>query len=108
MVYSAPTDMRKGVHSLVNLIMGELGRDPRCNDAFVFVGKRRDRLKVVMWSPQGFWLCQHRLESGRFRLPEVVRKDGQVCAVALSAFEWQALLEGVIVEKYKRLPRFSS
>ena len=106
MLYSAPMDMRKGINSLVDIILGELGRDPRCNDAFVFIGKRRDRLKVVAWSAQGYWLCQHRLEKGRFRLPTVVRKDGQVCAVALSSLQWQALLEGVIIEKQRRLPRF--
>ena len=107
MLYGAPMDMRKGVNSLVDIIQGELGRDPRSDDAFVFIGKRCDRLKIVVWSHQGYWLCQHRLERGRFRLPTVVRKDGQVCAVALSALQWQALLEGVVIQKHKRLPRFS-
>ena len=106
-VYAGTMDMRKGLDSLSAVVHGELGRDPACGEAFVFVGKRRDRLKVLIWKRGGFWLCQHRLERGRFRIPEVRRADGRVCAVALSELEWQMLLEGVIVERSRRLPRFS-
>ncbi|MDA3961716.1 MAG: IS66 family insertion sequence element accessory protein TnpB [Planctomycetota bacterium] len=105
-IYAGAMDMRKGMDSLAAVVAAELGRDPGCGEAFVFVGKRRDRLKVLIWKRGGYWLCNHRLERGRFRIPELRRSDGTVCAVMLSLLEWQMLLEGVVVEKSRRLPRF--
>lgn len=105
-LYAAPMDMRKGIDSLAAVIQGELQRDPGCGEAFVFVGKRCDRLKVLVWKPGGFWLCQCRLERGRFRIPAVRRSNGSACAVQLSEVEWQCLLSGVIVERSRRLPRY--
>jgi transposase len=107
-IYAGVMDMRKGIDSLAGVVAAELGRDPSCGEAFVFVGKRRDRLKVLIWKRGGYWLCQHRLERGRFRIPELRRSDGRVCAVALSLLEWQMLLEGVVVERSRRLPRFQA
>lgn len=105
-IYAAAMDMRKGIDSLAAVVQGELGRDPASGEAFVFVGKRYDRLKVLIWKPGGFWLCQCRLERGRFRIPQVRRSNGQVCAVRLSEVEWRCLLEGVVVEKARRLKRY--
>lgn len=105
-LYAAAMDMRKGIDSLSAVVQGELGRDPGCGEAFVFVGKRLDRLKVLIWKPGGFWLCQCRLERGRFRIPTVRRSNGRVCAVALTEVEWQCLIAGVVVERSRRLPRY--
>lgn len=107
LIYSAPMDMRKGIDTLSAVVLGELGRAPDSGEAFVFIGKRLDRLKVLVWKQHGFWLCQHRLERGRFRLPEVRRSDGRVCAVQLTELEWRLLLDGVVVQQSRRLPRFS-
>lgn len=108
LIYSAPMDMRKGIDTLAAVVLGELGLNPDSGEAFVFVGKRLDRLKVLVWKTHGYWLCQHRLERGRFRLPEVRRSDGRVCAVRLTELEWRLLLEGVIVQQSSRLPRYGS
>jgi transposase len=105
-LYAAPMDMRKGIDSLAAVVAGELGRDPANGEAFVFVGKRFDRLKVLLWKPHGFWLCQCRLEQGRFRIPSVRRSDGRVCAVQLSEMEWQCLLDGIVIQRSRRLRRF--
>ena len=105
-IYSAPMDMRKGIDTLAAVVLGELGRMPDSGEAFVFIGKRRDRLKILLWKKNGYWLCQHRLERGRFRLPEVRRGDGRVCAVQLTELEWRLLLEGMIIERARHLPRF--
>lgn len=107
-VYAAPMDMRKGIDTLAAVVQGELGRNPWSGEAFVFVGKRGDRLKVLLGQPQGVWLCQYRLERGRFRIPHAQRRDGRVCTVELSLSEWHALLEGLVVQRSRRLPRFNS
>ena len=60
------TDMRKSYDTLAALVADALGSDPYSGDVFVFVGKRRDRVKILVWEVSGFWLCSKRLERGTF------------------------------------------
>jgi transposase len=87
------TDMRRGIDSLSAMIGGSLGGDPYAGDCFVFVGRDRRRLKVLVWEDGGFWLCLKRLEAGSFALPE----PGAACTLALSPAQMHALLEGMDV-----------
>ena len=45
----AATDMRKSFDSLAGLIQQQLGQDPLSGDLFVFLNKRRDRVKLLIW-----------------------------------------------------------
>ena len=99
-----PTDMRKGFDSLAALVRDHLGHDPLSGHLFLFVGRSRDRLKILYWDADGFALWYKRLEVGTFRLP--VLKAGQA-KVELKASELAMLLEGIDLGSVKRLPRFS-
>ncbi len=66
---TAPADMRKGFDSLAALVRDHLGRDPMARDLFLFVGRAKDRLKLLYWDGDGFALWYKRLEEGTFRLP---------------------------------------
>lgn len=101
-----PVDMRKSFDGLSALVITGLGCDPRSGDAFVFVGKRGNLLKMLIWDRDGFWCCAKRLARGRFRLPRLSGADGSLCAVGLSPSDWELLLEGVVVERSRRLPRW--
>lgn len=100
-------DMRKSFDGLATVVLGSLGRDPHCGDAFVFIGKRHDRLKLLCWDGDGFWVCAKRLTNGRFSFPTITRSDGRPSSVELSASEWQLLLDGIIVRNRVVLPRAS-
>lgn len=65
----AATDMRKSFNGLADLVQGQLGVDPMSGDAFVFVNRRRTRLKVLMWSDAGFWVCALRVSHRCLSLP---------------------------------------
>ena len=69
LVARAPVDMRKSFDTLAALVRGQLGQDPMNGDAYLFIGKRRDRAKILLWHGGGFWLCHRRPGRGRFRLP---------------------------------------
>ena len=105
-LYSKPMDMRKGVHSLIAVVQGELGRDATSGDAFVFINRTRKILKVLVAKQQGFWLCQHRLTQGTFQMRTAQRSNGSAIAIVLSTVEWQALLDGVVLKQTQQLRRY--
>ena len=68
-VATGPVDLRKGFDSLAVLTRRVLREDPHSGHLFVFINRRCDRAKILVWDHSGFWLLFKRLERGRF--PEV-------------------------------------
>ena len=63
------TDMRKSINGLTLLVQKSFGLDPFSDALFVFCNKRRDRIKILEWDEDGFWLYFKRLERGKLRWP---------------------------------------
>lgn len=95
-------DMRKGFDSLAGLVRDFLGQDPLSGHLFLFVGRARDRLKILYWDTDGFALWYKRLEEGTYRLP-VARGDQH--GVELKASELAMLLEGIDLKSIRRMKR---
>lgn len=85
----APTDMRKGVDTLCGVVRDELGRDPLSGEVFVFIGARRDRIKLLLYEHGGYVLWYKRLERGTLELPH---GDG---ALRMSWQQLVLMIEGV-------------
>jgi transposase len=64
---SGYTDMRKQINGLVAIVESSFKLDPFDNALFVFCNKSRNRIKILEWDGDGFWLYFKRLEKGRFR-----------------------------------------
>ena len=62
-----PADFRCGIDGLAALCKKSLGQDPFAGTVFVFRNRRATSIKALVYDGQGFWLCQKRLSSGRFR-----------------------------------------
>jgi len=101
---TASTDMRKGFDSLAALVREGLGYDPLSGHLFLFVGRHKDRLKLLYWDKDGFALWYKRLEEGTFRLP-AAKKVG--ASVELKASELAMLLAGIDLTSIKRRKRFA-
>jgi transposase len=86
-----PTDFRKGIDGLARVCQEALGADPFSGCLFVFRNRRGTALKILVYDAQGFWLCQKRLSTGRFRFWPV-RTTG--AARRVEAHELQVLLAG--------------
>ncbi|MCA3703913.1 MAG: IS66 family insertion sequence element accessory protein TnpB [Tagaea sp.] len=84
------TDMRKGFDGLARLVSERLAGDAFGGGAYVFRGRRGDRIKVLWWDGQGLCLFAKRLERGRFVWPSA--KDG---SVVLTPAQLAMLLEGI-------------
>jgi transposase len=100
---TTPTDMRKGFDSLAALVRESLGQDPLTGHLFLFVGRHKDRIKILYWDRDGFAVWYKRLEEGTFRLPSL-KKVGT--SVELKASELAMLLAGIDLTSIRRRKRF--
>jgi len=66
------TDMRKAINGLASVVEYCFQLDPFDEALFVFCNKSRDRLKILEWDGDGFWLHFKRLEKGRFKWPTML------------------------------------
>lgn len=85
------TDMRKQIDGLAALVVDVLEADPFSSHVFVFCNRGRDKLKILFWHTNGFWLWYRRLERERFWWPSA-QSEGPV---KLSVRELAWLLEGL-------------
>jgi transposase len=86
------TDMRKSIDGLAGEVADVLGADPFSSHLFVFCNRGRDKLKILFWQRNGFWLWYRRLERERFVWPQP--SPGQA-AVEISARQLAWLLDGL-------------
>ena len=63
------TDMRKSIDGLAAIIQQHYQLDLFNSSAFLFCGRRRNRLKVLLWEDDGFLLLYKRLENGKINWP---------------------------------------
>lgn len=63
------TDLRKSIDGLAALVKEEFELDPFSPCLFVFCNRQRDKLKILQWEHNGFWLHYRRLERGKFQWP---------------------------------------
>lgn len=86
-----PVDFRKAHDGLVTIVREQLRDDPFGGDLFVFFNRRRDRIKILVWDSNGFWLHYKRLERGTFESLSV----GDAARVEIDRAQLSMLLEGV-------------
>ena len=67
-IASQPTDMRRGFDGLQGQVANVLQQDLFSGHLFLFVNRRRDRLKILYWDLDGLAIWYKRLESGTFWL----------------------------------------
>ena len=90
------TDMRKNIDGLAALVSAVYDLDPFSDSMFVFCGKSKDRLKILHWDRNGFWLYCRRLESGKFRWPTCV-EEASTLLIDRRQLNW--LLDGLALEQ---------
>ena len=105
-----PTDMRKSFDGLQGLVHQYLGQDPLSGHLFLFLNRRRDRLKLLWWDRDGLVIFYKRLEAGTFQ-----QLNPAVCAgprsgeagIELSATELGLLLSGIDLASARRRKRYA-
>lgn len=104
-LHVAPTDMRKSFDGLTGLVRSVFQADPLEGDWFLFLNRRRDRIKILYWDRDGMALWYKRLSRGTF---ERLRSATADTPLELDATQLALLLSGVTIESARRRPRFSA
>lgn len=102
-LYSEPTDMRKSFDGLSGIVINELNGNPLSGDVYIFINRRRDRIKLLIWDRNGFWLLYKRLEQGRFQ--RLFFKDSQGAYITYESLVM--LLEGIDLNSIKKRKRYA-
>ena len=89
------TDLRKSIDGLAALVSQVFELDLFSNSLFVFCNRGRDKLKILVWDTNGFWLYYRRLERGRFRWPQ--QAGAQTLSISRRQLQW--LLDGLTLEQ---------
>lgn len=92
-VHREAVDFRKSINGLAALVEQGLGLDPFAAALYVFANARRNRVKILGWETNGFWLFMKRLEVDRFVWP---RADQPVIELSIEQLHW--LLDGIDLE----------
>jgi transposase len=75
----------------------ELELDPFQPELFVFVGKKKDRIRLLYWDGTGFAMWAKQLEKGKYAWP----KSFQACVYSMSYRDLQMLLDGYDIWRMK-------
>jgi len=98
-----PVDMRNSIDGLVAVVMNTWKQDVYTGHLFVFVSRRRDRVKILAWDNGGFVVFYKRLEAGRFRVPAF---DDDAITAQLDGTQLAMLLDGIDVSRVRRPHRW--
>lgn len=102
-LYREPTDMRKSFDGLSGIVQGQLHRSPTSGEVFIFINRRRNKVKLLRWEQGGFILYYKRLERGTFELPKFEKES---VSYRMSWSGLMLMIEGVSIEKSKQRRRY--
>lgn len=105
-LYSEPTDMRKSFHTLSGVVRNKIGMDPASGDVYIFVNKRRNRIKLLHYETGGMVIYAKMLDRGTFGMPIPGSKDR-----VTNTIQWEDLLkmvEGIMADPDSRQARMET
>jgi transposase len=105
-----PTDMRKGFDGLQGMVREFLGHDPLSGHLFLFLNRRRDRIKLLWWDRDGLVIWYKRLEAGTFQQFDPAVSTGCTSGesgIELSTTDLALLLTGVDLASARRRKRYA-
>jgi transposase len=102
-LHSPSTDLRKGFDALSGLVTTAFGQDPTSGHLFLFVNRRRDRLKILYWDRDGLAIWYKRLESGSFQVPAAPR---DAVSIEMSSTQLALILSGIDLRSARQRKRY--
>lgn len=102
-LYAGDTDMRKGFDSLAGIVSSQMALDALSGAVFIFINKRRNQVKMLLWEGDGLSLYYKRLEKGTYERPLAGETTS---GTALTYQQLQFILQGVALQKIQYRKRY--
>lgn len=90
-----PTDLRKSIDGLSIIVLESFKLDPFSKNLFVFCNRKKDKIKILEWDHNGFWLHYKRLEKDIFNWPD--QCNSKSMEIDERQFRW--LLDGLSINQ---------
>ena len=90
------TDLRLGIDGLSGLIQQRFHLDPSSKALFLFCGRRKDRVKGLLWEGDGYLLLYKRFQEGKLQWP---RNTEEMKLLDEQQYRW--LMEGLSIVQPK-------
>ena len=103
-VAAEPVDLRQSFDGLAGAVRRVVRVDPLSGHVFVFLNRRRNRVKVLVWDRTGYLILYKRLEQGTFTVATEPRLGER--HVELDAAELWLMLEGLDLRGARRSKRW--
>jgi transposase len=103
-LYMRDVDMRRSYDGLLAIVQAEFARDIRLGDYFMFVNRRRDRIKILWWDRDGLAIFMKRLEAGTVQKPILI---SEAKSLVIDQAQLAMLLTGIDVSNIKRRKRYA-
>jgi len=102
-LYQGHADMRKGFDSLSGIVSSQMQQDALSGAVFIFLNRRRNQVKLLLWEGDGFSLYHKRLERGTYERPVLT---AGATALPLTHHQLQFILQGVSLQQVAFRPRY--
>lgn len=103
-VAAEPVDLRRSFDGLAAATRSVMGADPLSGHVFVFLNRRRNAVKLLVWDRTGYLLLYKRLERGTFTIASEPRSGDR--HVEMDAGELGLMLEGLDLRGARRRKRW--
>ena len=94
MFYRESIDMRKSIDGLCTIVVAGIKEDLQSGNIFVFLNKKLDKIKILVWDRNGFCLLYKRLEKTKFKKPKF---QDNILSITSTELRW--LLDALDIDK---------
>lgn len=98
-----PTDMRKGFDSLSGIVTSGLKMNVLNGAVFIFINKKHNQVKLLLWEGDGFAIYYKRLEKGTYEMPAATKNNGEF---SITHEALQHILQGVSLKSIRKRKRY--
>jgi len=102
-LYTGITDMRRHFDSLSGMVTSQMHENVLSGDIFIFLNRRRNQIKLLLFEGDGFSIYHKRLEKGTYELPG--HEEG--VSLTLSHQQLLLMLEGISLRSVKKRLRYA-
>lgn len=102
-LYRSPTNLRKGFDSLCGIVTAELQMNALSGSVYIFINKKHNQVKLLLWEGDGFSIYHKRLEKGTYELPAT---SDNTSHIAISNEALQHILQGISLKSVRKRKRY--